>query len=276
MATHILIPGKTDLSAAASYDSGVAPGSWSNGDKLHIIEGSQTLENLSAIGVTLNEIYIGPDARIVCQGLVVNVTNGSNPRVRVYGSGGEFWMNGNSTQTEVQGSMIFKATGGTHTNLFGDGASIYIGGSADVPTIEATKCGIVCESHGSALLDFLHLIDCTLDTKRSIDKGDISGRTRIILRDSAGITDGASGADLRMRDDKCILEVLNAPVIDKLTGYAGQVLLQRATGDFTIAVGRFASRFMWNPYFPKGLATVTTLQRLGAPGSSIGGVAGIL
>ncbi len=276
MATHVLIPGKTDLSAAASYDTAVAPASWSAGDKLHILEGSQTLENLSAIGVALNELYVGPDARVVCQGLVVAVTNGSGPRVRIYGSGGEFWHNGNSTQTEVQGAMYFKQTGGTVTNLFGDGASIYLAAACDVPTIEATNCGIVVESHGSARLDFVHLIGGTLDTKRSIDKADLSGAGRIVLRDSAGITDGASGGDLRMRDDRCILEVLNAPVIDKLTGYAGRVLLNRATNNFTIAVGRFASRFPWNPYFPKGLATVTTLQSLGAPGSTMGGPGGAL
>lgn len=272
MATHVLIPGKTDMSAAASYESGVAPASWSNGDKLHIIEGSQTLTNLSSISINLNEIYVGPEARVVCQGLAVNVTNGSSPRVRIYGSGGEFWHNGNSTQTEVQGGMAFKQTGGTVTNLFGDSASIYIAGAADVPTIEAMNCGIVAEYHATNFLDVLHLVSCTLDTARSLVLCDASGATRIITRGSANVSDGASGADLRMRDDKCIFEPLNAPTVDKLTGYAGRAILNRATNDFTIAVGRFASRFGWNPYFPKGTATVTTLQKLGAPGSTTGGI----
>ena len=271
MATHVLIPGKTDLSAAASYESATAPASWSNGDKLHILEGSQTLTNLSAISINLNEIYVGPEARVVCQGLVVNVTNGTTPRVRIYGSGGEFWHTGNSTQTEVQGTMAFKQVSGTVTNLFGDSASIYIAGAADVPTIEAMNCGIIGEYHASNFFDVMHLVSCRLDTARSLVLCDASGSTRIITRGSANISDGASGGDLRMRDDRCIFEPLNAPTVDKLTGYAGQLLLNRATGDFTVATGRIASRFRYTPYFPKGTMTITTLQKLGAPGSAVGG-----
>lgn len=248
MAIRVLIG--SDIGSTASYQGGVLP---VTGDEVHIYEGSQTLTNLGALTATvdLNRIYVGPAARVICEGWAIDVNNGTNPRIECYGSGGRFWVNGAVTKAVCRGGMELRATGGTWARVLArEGLFRAAGGT--ITRLDAIQSAVTLEA-GTAI-DILNSIAAQVVSSRTIKVGGVYGRSRLILADGATVADGGNGV-LTVADPQAVVELLSQTAgitLDEVVGLAGSIITQNARGPIAITDSTFADRFNMQASFPAG------------------------
>lgn len=227
MADFVIIPGKSDVAADATYVGGAKPSS--AGDRVFAYQGAQTLTG--TMPVNLNHFYLGPEflgnVGSDSTPLVCNVNNGTGPRLVWASRGnGRCSVSGTVTKAEATGSGRFYAAGGEFEFLdIAGNVQAFVDASC---AIKATSGRAIVSSHGASLRIAAYSGGGTATAALAVAAaGTIeSARTCLTARAGAGrlrfTDDAAVSTALEAYSLQAMIEFLAGGVIAQLNMYAGK------------------------------------------------------
>lgn len=244
----------TDLSLNSSWEGGSAPSSATDARIIIGESGPPVTDGLSE-SLNVNEIVRLPGVRKRIGGngtsWDIDVNNGTAPRIIDRGGGGEahaMYIDGTVPEFDALGSALIFTGGQAAATLgvIGPGAYVQVGGScafgasAGAGLVHNNGGTLDVRAHGTDRLgEYIGLNRSFLSTRRNVEAATLAGPGRVSLFESATVTDGSSGGEIKVLDPGAVLALVNNQdvTIDSLEAIAGVLDAGRLQGALTISAG---------------------------------------
>lgn len=287
MTDFLLKSDATDWSQASSWEGGVVPSSGVTNRVIIGESGPPVTDGLGQSAVAINQIVRLPGVRKAIGGngtsLQIDVDAGTRPRVIDRGGGAEghgLSINGALPELDVAGQAAVYVTGGAVAGtimLIGPGGFVMVGGGA---TFGASANGGIVHNFGGVLDARAHGggtdrlgaylgAGGSLTTRRDVEKPTLAEGGAARFFESATVTDGAGGGEIKMLSRRAVLEMANdrSVTIDKLEAVLGRLETSRLRGNLTITSGNLnRSGFSMPTAIVGGTIDTSGMTVLGADG----------
>lgn len=228
MALHYAIPGKTDFTAGASWESGTAYASWATGDIVVFRPGyTYAYTTMPGAAVTIAGFEATDCDLSFSSPLLCNVSTAGGRGILLRSMRrGAIQIGGATTSVTVigPGSSLTLTTGAQGPLIASNGGRINVDAAATVGDIVAEGSGtyVGVGSHASDRIATGRVAGgAKLMTRRSIETGLVAAAT-LRLEGAAGITDGSTGGSVDLNDGATLqLALTSAPTLKAVRVWNG-------------------------------------------------------